>query len=398
MRLKTLAVSGLALLALAGGAATLTGKVSRADLADAGSWVLGLTAGAYPAGAKKPDGDKAARAVRVVLPTVAPLTTTLTLSGRTAPAEQAMISSRASGIVSERLVDIGDRVEAGALLARIEAPEIAQELLRARAAVGQIEARLTLATLDLERAESLVAKGHVSMQTKDERYAAKLTADADLNAARAEVKRLENIVSFQDVRAPFAGTIVERAVERGNKVVANQAQQEGYLFRIARMTELRIEIDVPQSQALKVSRGAPAKVTFSELPRETFSANVARTAGLIEQSSGTMRIELLMKNPELRIPAGLNGEVVIEIREDGHTVLVPNNTILTRNGRQVVAVVDGDNRVRIKPIVVARDLGERVAVSSGLDSGDRVIVSPNALLKEGDLVEIHSVKDPNASS
>lgn len=309
-----------------------------------------------------------------------------------------MISSRATGIVTERFVDIGDRVEADAPLLRIEAPEIEQELARASAVVGQIEVRLELADLELERAENLVTKGHVSVQTKDSRYAAKKTAEADLVAAQAEVKRLREILSFQDVRAPFAGTIVERRVERGNKIVATQSPQDGYLFRIARMDELRVEVDVPQSAALKVTAGAPTKVTFLELPRESFDADVSRVSGFIDASSGTMRVELLMKNPELRIPAGLNGEVVLSLREDQRTVLVPNNTVLTRNGRQMVAVVDGEDRVRFTPIIVARDLGTQVAVSSGLAPGDRVIVSPNALLTEGDAVDVEAMATASASS
>jgi multidrug efflux system membrane fusion protein len=387
MGLKTL--TGLGLLGCAAaGAFFFAGDAHRV--------FFGQTADASQAAT--PAAPAALRTVRITHPVAAPETTSLSLSGRTAPAEHAMVSSRATGIVTERFVDIGDRVEAGAPLLRIEAPEIEQELARASAVVGQIEVRLELADLELERAENLVTKGHVSVQTKDSRYAAKKTAEADLVAAQAEVKRLREILSFQDVRAPFAGTIVERRVERGNKIVATQSQQDGYLFRIARMDELRVEVDVPQSAALKVTAGAPTKVTFLELPRESFDADVSRVSGFIDALSGTMRVELLMKNPELRIPAGLNGEVVLSLREDQGTVLVPNNTVLTRNGRQMVAVVDGEDRVRFTPIIVARDLGTQVAVSSGLAPGDRVIVSPNALLTEGDAVDVEAMATASASS
>lgn len=328
------------------------------------------------------------RSVRVVRPEPAPGTSTLTLSGRTAAAEQAYISSRASGVVSERLVDIGDRVQAGDVLLRIEAPEVAQELSRARATIGQIEARLQLARLELERAENLVPKGHVSVQTRDERLTAKASAEADLAAAHAEVKRLEEIQSFQTMRAPFSGTVVARQVERGDRVSAAQTQQNSYLLRVARLDELRIEIDVPQSSALAVRQGAPARVTFAELAGETFTASIVRVAGLIEQESGTMRAELIMPNPEGRIPAGLNGQVAIEVGSASGAVLVPTNTLMTRDGRQMVAVIDEQSLVRIKPIAVARDLGQRVVISSGLSAHDRVIVSPNALLREGDQVEV----------
>ena len=398
MGMKAIAATSLVIACAGGSAFLLTDDERRSAFLETGSRLVGLAAGASDLKLNGSAATSAKRTVRIIHPSAAPLTTTLTLSGRTAPAEEAMISSRASGIVSERFVDIGDRVEAGARLVRIEAPEIEQELQRASANVGQTEVRHKLASLEFARAETLVTKGHVSVQTKDERYAAKLTAEADLIAARAEVKRLQEIVRFQDVQAPFAGTIVERRVERGNKIVANQAQQGDFLFRIARMDELRIEIDVPQSAALKIAPGTAAKVSFLEIPRESFAANVTRIAGLIDPTSGTMRAELLMKNPGLRIPAGLNGEAILEVREEDGAVLVPNNTILTRNGRQVVAIVDGDNRVRIKPVSVARDLGERIIVSSGLNLQDRVIASPNALLKDGDVVDVQPPDVAGASS
>lgn len=385
MRFRTLIGSGLiALGCMSAGAIMFAEDGRRARMLELGLGLLGKPADA--AHERAIDAVPPPRSVRVIQPQPSQTKALLSLSGRTAPAEEALISSRANGIVSERYVDIGDRVEAGQALLQISAPEIAQELERASAIVGQIEVRLELATLELDRAETLVTKGHVSAQTKDARYAAKKTAEADLIAARAEVKRLEEILAFQDVRAPFAGTVVERRVERGNKIVAAQSQDAGYLFRIARMNELRVEVDVPQSAALKISRGMPATVTFREMPRQTFSASVSRTAGLIDPDSATMRVELLMANADGIIPAGLNGEVVLELREEEGTVLVPNNTILTRDGRQMAAVVDAEERVRFRPIVISHDLGTQVAVSAGLDETDRVIASPNALLKEGDLV------------
>jgi multidrug efflux pump subunit AcrA (membrane-fusion protein) len=101
-----------------------------------------------------------------------------------------------------------------------------------------------------------------------------------------------------------------------------------------------------------------------------------------------MRAELLMANPDSRIPAGLNGQVMIEIRQSETAVTVPTNTLLTREGRQMVATVGAEDRVELKPVSVARDLGERVVIASGLTVRDRVIISPNALLRPGDQVEV----------
>jgi multidrug efflux system membrane fusion protein len=185
-------------------------------------------------------------------------------------------------------------------------------------------------------------------------------------------------------------------VERGDKVSAETGQPGSYLLRIARLDELRIEVDVPQSASLQVRRGGEAKVTFAELPDETLSARVVRMSGLIDPASSTMRAELIMPNPESRIPAGLNGQVAIEIDQGTGAVTVPTNTLMTRDGRQVVAVADEQSRVQLKPVTVARDLGERVIIASGLTAKDRVIVSPNALLRAGDEVEILTPTARNA--
>lgn len=389
----------VALAVLAAGATGVGLWATQADGAAAIGNVLrmvGLQEPTAPPTPVRKDAKPAPRSVRIVMPAAGPTSTTLTLSGRTAPAEQALLSSRATGIVAERRVDIGDRVHAGDVLIRIEAPEIEQELRRARATVDQVQARLVLADVNLQRGESLVGKGHISEQTVDERRATKLTAAADLAAAAAEVKRLEEIQSFQMVRAPFDGTIVARHVERGDKVSGDAAQQGGYLLRIARLDELRIEIDVPQSSSLTVKPGSPARVSFAELPQQ-MHARVARVSGQIDATSSTMRAELLMPNPGNRIPAGLNGQVEIELAGDDQAVTVPTNTLITSQGRQMVALVDGKGRVELRPVRVDRDLGERVVVTAGLSVKDRVIVSPNALLRPGDEVEIAATKPATTS-
>lgn len=329
-----------------------------------------------------------APSVRVVNPEILREAGSITLTGRTAPAEQAVVGARASGIVQKRSVDIGDKVAEGDVLLVIDAPEVTQELARANAAIQQARARLDFARVNARRAETLVTQGHLSEQTRDERIATERVSEADLTAAEAEVRRLEEIQGFLTLRAPFAGTVVARAVERGDRISTSDAQASGPLFRIARLDELRVEIDIPQTAALKVRPGGAARVTFAELPGETFEAEVARSAGLIDQASSTMRAELMMANPEERIPAGLTGLVSLDIARDRMPVSVPTNTLVTRDGRQKVAVVNDKGVVAFRPVSVGRDFGERVEIVSGLTEQDRVVLSPNALLREGDKVEV----------
>lgn len=343
-------------------------------------------AGAKPA-SEAPAAPKAAPKIRIVSPEPSRDAARLSLSARTAAAELAIISSRATGVIAERRVDIGDRVEAGAVLAVIDAPEIEQELLRARASVAQQRARLALARQNVGRADVLAPKGHLSEQVRDERRASRDTTEADVNAAEAEVRRLEEVQKFQTVRAPFAGTIVARQIERGDKVSGEQTQTANFLFRIARLDELRVEVDVPQSAALRIRTGSRADVTFAELPGETFQATVARSSGLIDPASSTMRMELLMPNPDQKIPAGLNGQASLALDGAAAAVTVPANTLVVREGRQGVATVDANSKISFRQVRVGRDLGQRVEIVGGLTANDRVVLSPNALLREGDTVD-----------
>lgn len=378
--IKRIAITGITLLSAVGAVyfawtQTITSPVT----AEATSKVAALS------------DEAPVKTVKVVHPEPLRENGAITLMGRTAPAEQAVVASRASGVAAKRLVDIGDKVAAGDILLVIDAPEVDQELARAKATVEQTRARLDLARVNAGRAEQLVKQGHVSEQQRDERTANERVAQADLAAAEAEVHRLTEVQGFLTLRAPFAGTVVARAVERGDRISASDSQPSAPLFRIARLDELRVELDVPQTDTLKVRIGNAGKVTFAELPGEVFSAKVVRRAGLIEQASSTMRAELTMSNPDERIPAGLTGLVALDITRDNAPVTVPTNTLVTRGGQQQVAVADlehGEDKVTFRKVTVGRDFGERVEIVAGLEPSDRVILSPNALLREGDKVAV----------
>jgi RND family efflux transporter MFP subunit len=326
--------------------------------------------------------------LRVARPEPAPATTELELPARTAPAEQALIYSRATGVVSERRVDLGDRVKAGQVLAVISAPDVDRSVERARATVSQARARLELAEKNFERGQSLVRRKFLSEEELDERRSSVKVARADLEVAEAESNRLAAIQGFQTLRAPFAGVIAERRVDRGDRVTGDQSPAGGHLFRLMRVDELRVEVDVPPAAALTLQPGTETEVRFAELPGERFPARVEHRSGLIDARAGTMRVELRMLNPGERIPAGMVGQAVLRLPRRGEPLLVPDNAVVVRNGVPHVATVEPGSTIRFLPVKLGQARGDRIEVTQGLAPGTSVVVAPNALLRDGDPVRV----------
>ena len=323
--------------------------------------------------------------VKVVSAEAATATRVVALPARTYPMEQINIQSRATGIVSERPVDIGDQVEQGQLLARVSAPEVEFELESARAALRQAEARSTLAKSELERARALVPTRAIAEEAIDLREANLAGAEAEIAAAKAEIGRLETLVGFQTITAPFPGVITGRQVDRGAHVRGDQAQEAQWLFQLSRMDELRVAVDATPEVALRVSPGTEAELSFPDLPAMRPRAKVARRTNLIDSNSGTMRLELVLPNPDFSIPAGLIGNARFVLAPVPGITLVPTNSIVTRQGKtHVFTVADGE--ARETPVVVGRNLGPKLEVLSGLTAGQPVILSPNSLLQSGQSV------------
>lgn len=339
--------------------------------------VVALARAAQPA----PPSPGATPSIRTAKPERAAGAGLLSLPARTAPSEQAYLYSRATGWVGERRVDIGDRVKAGDILAVVEAPEIRRSVERAKAGLAQTEARLELAQTAVKRARSLAEKRVIAPEELEEREANSKVLEADVLAARAELDRLEEVLRFQTIRAPFSGTIAARRVDRGDHVQGDQSQQGRWMFQLVRLDELVVEVNAPPAAALRVQAGQTATVEFAEMPGRTFAATVARSARVLDPASGTMRVELSLPNPDLLIPAGLTGVVRIAAGAEG-TLVVPTQAVLVRMGQsQVMKVVEG--RATYVAVQTGRNLGAKIEVLSGVGVDDVLVVSPNALIEEG---------------
>jgi RND family efflux transporter MFP subunit len=310
----------------------------------------------------------------------------LSALGRTAPAQQAHLFSRATGTIAESKADIGDRVKSGDVLAVIEAPEIAHKIAAARAKIAQLTARSELAHALLKRAESLAGDDAISAEELDERRSATQAAEADLLAAAAELSGFEETEGFLTIRAPFDGTIIARRIDRGDHVNGDTASPDAWLFHIARLNELRMVLHVPPGTALQIRNEQQADVQFSDIPGKTFAARVSRFSSLIEEQTGTMQVELTLPNADFAVPAGLSGTAKIKAESPTTALLIPSNAVATRDGVSQVALVE-DGKVKFSVVKAGRTLGPKIEILSGLKPGGEVILSPNALLRDGDAVD-----------
>ncbi|MBX3742283.1 MAG: efflux RND transporter periplasmic adaptor subunit [Akkermansiaceae bacterium] len=335
--------------------------------------------------------------VRTVKPEAAPAEQSLKATGRTAPGQEAVLYARATGTLSERKVDIGDRVKEGDVLAVISAPEIPHEIDAAKARVEQTEARKELAGLLLERGETLAGSNAFSKEDLDERRSGTRTAAADLLSARAELNRLEELRGFLIIRAPFEGTITARRVDVGDQIKGDANAGDAWLFRIARLDDLKMVLHTPPATALQLKPGAEAEISFADLPGRTFPGKVVRSSGVIEPDSGTMRVELQVPNRDFVLPAGLSGMARFTTTSSSPVLMVPSNAVFTRGGVANLAVIEG-SKVKFLPVKPGRTLGAKTEILSGLVADKEVVLSPNALLQDGDAVEVTVMNQEKSSS
>lgn len=321
--------------------------------------------------------------VRVVNAVPGKATSVLDLPAEVRAYTEAPIYARASGYVKRWYVDIGARVTAGQLLADIDTPELDQQITGARADLAQAEAARALSKITAERWAELLKTASVSEQENAEKQADLKLKDANVDAARANVRRLEDILSYTHVTAPFSGTLTVRDIDVGDLISSGKE-----LFRLADTGKLRVFVRVPQTATPSVAPGVAAEMVVPELPARKFTAKVVRTAGSIETTSRTLLTELEVDNPHNEILPGSYAQVTFsDLRQDPALVL-PSNTLLFRAEGTQVGVVEPDGKVTLKKILIGRDFGRTFEVLSGITATDRIIFNPPDALVSGEIVKV----------
>jgi RND family efflux transporter MFP subunit len=393
-------------------------------LAGTGALAIALVAfGTIPRLARHREALAAVRESTVTHPVVTTIhpktgepTSTLLLPGNIEPLYSAAVYARTEGYLERRNVDIGSNVKAGQVLAVISSPEVDQQLLQARATLAQSEASLQQAKATLEQAKAnaeltrltkerdlpLGQEHAISQQIVDEavqahnaRVADVTAAEANITAAqanvtanRANVARLLQMQSFEQVVAPFDGIITARNVERGDLVSTGSAAAGKPLFNIAQSGTLRIQIDVPQSDAVNIQNGQKASLDVKERLGREYTGTVVRSAGSLDSAARTMLTEVQIDNRDGSLLPGMYAQVKFTLSEARTSLIIPTSSLVIDHSGMHVVTVEDNYKTHFVPVVIGRDMGTQVEILRGIQSSDTLVASPSDLLHDGQEVEV----------
>ena len=320
----------------------------------------------------------------------------LTLPGTLQGIIESPIYARSSGYVLRWNKDIGAHVAKGEVLAEIDTPEVDQQLSQAKAAREQAAASLDLAKTSAERWVALSKKDAVTQQELNERTSAYTQAQANLAAADANVKRLQQLEGFKQVVAPFAGVVTHRNVDVGDLIDAGNGGAGRALFTMAQVDPLRVYVYVPQTYSQRIKVGDQVSVTQNELPGQVFKGTVARTAGAIDAATRTLQIEVNLPNHDDKLLAGAYVQVALPITGSSNVLTVPSNVLLFRPEGTRIAVVDSGGHVKLHTVTIGHDLGNSLEIVNGIVAADKLVVNPADSLADNDVVNLVQDKPTEA--
>jgi RND family efflux transporter MFP subunit len=332
----------------------------------------------------------------------------LVLPGTVQAEMESSVYAQVSGYIKRWLVDIGAPVKEGQLLAEIETPVTDQQLMQAQAAMAQAQANLNLAKTTAARYNDLLKTNAVSRQDVDTQNAGVAVQEANLAAAQANVRGLEQTEAFKEVKAPFDGVVTARKIDVGDLVSASgagtasqgsapsqMATPSQELFRVAQTKTLRVYVNIPENYSDEIVPGISATLDLASSPSQKVTGKLVRTSQAIDPNSLTLLAEVDVPNPEGKLLAGGYAQVHFDITTNHPPLVIPGNTLIFRAQGTQVGVVDTDtDTVHLKDIKIGRDFGTKLEVVDGLNESDSVILNPSDALTDGDKVQVNTQSRP----
>lgn len=353
----------------------------------------------------------------------------LTLAGQFQPYQVVDIHPKVSGFVRHIYVDIGDRVHKGETLAILEVPELQAQLAGTVSEVARSQDEITRAQHEVQGAESTYAALHsdymrllqtsqaqpglVAQQELDDAQAKDLSSQADVDAAkaaldaaekglqvsRADNRRVSAIENYTTVVAPLDGVIIWRYADTGALIQPgiNSNDQDLPIVRLAQSGIMRLRLPVPEAYVRYVHTGDPVKVRVDALGR-SFDGTIVRFTRNLNFETRTMETEVDVANPTLAIDSGMYANALMRLDHAENVVTIPVGAVVIHGSQRQVLVVDGTSHVRIRDIQLGIQGNQLVAVGSGLEPGDRVIIGGQGKYSEGEAVTPVVEKTPSSET
>lgn len=334
--------------------------------------------------------------VAVVRPTPEPGDENLVLPGTLQAYVESPIYARTNGYLRKWYHDIGTRVNKGELLAEIDTPEVDQQLSQGHADLDTAQANLHLAEITAARNIELLKTNAISKQEADNSNGDLAAKKAIVQSAEANLRRLQELKSFQRVTAPFSGVITRRNVDIGTLINSGNGGAAQQLFYLAQTDPIRVFINVPESSAASIHPGIGAYIELTQYPGQKFEGKVVRTSESIDLSTRTLMTEVDVPNKTGQLLPGGYAQVYLQVKATGQRLQVPVNSLLFRSEGLRAVVIDSDQRARLRPLVIGRDYGTTLEVLGGLKADDWIVMNPPDSLEDGQEVHVKKITNPTA--
>ena len=335
--------------------------------------------------------------VAVVRPTPESGDENLVLPGTLQAYVESPIYARTNGYLKKWYHDIGSRVAKGEPLADIDTPEVDQQLAQARADLATAQANVQLAEITAARNTELLKTNAISKQEADNSNGDLAAKRAIVQSAQANVRRLQELISFERVSAPFSGVITRRNVDTGTLINSGNGGAAQQLFFLAQTDPMRVFVNVPEAYAASIRPGIGAYLELTQYPGQKFEGKVVRTSESIDLSTRTLNTEVDVPNKNgLLLPGGF-AQVHLQVKATGQRLQVPVNSLLFRSEGLRAIVVDSNQKARLRPLVIGRDYGTTLEVLGGLNADDWIVLNPPDSLEDGQEVHVKKLANPTAA-
>ena len=348
----------------------------------------------------------AAETIQLAAPTVTVVqakrgapTQEILLPGNIQAFVDAPIYARTNGYLKRWYFDIGSHVKQGQLLAEIESPEVDQQLSQAQADLGTAMANLHLSQITADRLSDLIKQDAVSQQETDNAVSDLASRNTAVKSAQANVDRLKQLVSFENVYAPFDGVVTARNTDIGQLIDSGSSGgQARSLFQVAAINRLRVFISVPQIYSQAAVPGLKSDLTFTEFPGRRFQGTVARTSRSIDPMARTLNVEVDVDNSKGELFPGAYTEVHLKLKDGIPTMTIPVSALLFRQEGLRIAVAKSDNTAELVPVTLGRDFGDYAEITTGLTGQERIISNPPDSIIDGEQLNVRTEKQQAAAA